>query len=438
MVTSSRTVVRTPALLIAMDVDQRFIVLSLLTATSIVAGLGCIVLIVVWRQMHQEPVILWWAGSLLARTVAGVVLVAGFGASVGALIIAGSALMPLGATATWIAARVFHSRSAPPQMFILVLMTWLAGLLLPFRGGVLTAAFACALALDAIMLLGAAFELWRGRAEKLTARWPLIAVTGFHAALLAIAAVVAAGDDLTHALPPMLSWFSLVQLELIMFLLASAALCVMLVRERMDASLLAQARIDSLTGVANRGTFLEQAERIFRRAAKETTSVSAIIFDLDHFKTINDTYGHAAGDRVLRQFADTSAELLRLSDLFGRIGGEEFCAILPNTGVHAAYVIAERIRRGFETTPVVFGNNRIHATVSAGVATSDRNGAAVEVLIQAADSALYRAKSHGRNRVERADRKRSPETIATVSRAVDADTPRSRRRTIQRVRAPKP
>src|SRR5262249_37889653 len=135
----------TSALRIAMDVNQRLGAVTLLTATSIVAALACTVLVVAWRQMHKQPAILWWAGSVLAHALASVLLLAVFGWAIAPLIIVGWALTTLGAAAGWLAARVFHSRSAPPQTLIVVLLAWLAGLLLPFPGGLLAAAFAFAL-----------------------------------------------------------------------------------------------------------------------------------------------------------------------------------------------------------------------------------------------------------------------------------------------------
>jgi diguanylate cyclase (GGDEF)-like protein len=161
------------------------------------------------------------------------------------------------------------------------------------------------------------------------------------------------------------------------------------------------ARIDSLTGVANRGAFFTQAGRILRRARDAQAPVTLIVFDLDYFKRINDSYGHAAGDRVLRCFAETAGATLRPADLLGRIGGEEFAAILPGVGMEAAYVIAERVRHAFEVASTSVGHAIVRATVSAGTALASPEGN-VETILEAADRALYRAKANGRNRVERA------------------------------------
>ena len=127
--------------------------------------------------------------------------------------------------------------------------------------------------------------------------------------------------------------------------------------------------------------------------------MSLIVFDLDDFKSINDTHGHAGGDAVLRAFVDTAARSLRPGDAMGRIGGEEFCAVLAGADSNAAYVIAERIRTAFRKAPATVGGIVIAATVSAGVATSHLTST-VDTVLNAADRALYRAKRLGKNRVE--------------------------------------
>jgi diguanylate cyclase (GGDEF)-like protein len=407
------------------DVGEQVGFLTLLIAGSVVAGIGGILLVLAWQQMRHEPAILWWAGALLARGMAGALLAAGFGWSVAALIVVGAILIPVGGTASWLAARIFQSRSALPQMFAVVVLAWLAGLLLvlPLRLPVAAAALACGIALASTLHLAVGLEFWLGRSEKLTGRWPFIVVSGLQATIFILAAIdVALGNVPTDVVPPLVGWFSLAQFEFVIVLLACAVLIVMMARERMDAHRLAQAGMDSLTGVANRATFFEQAEKILRRAAKEAASVSVIMFDLDHFKKINDTYGHASGDRVLRRFTDTARGILRLSDVFGRIGGEEFSVVLPNAGADTAYVIAERIRRAFEMS----GFSTIKATVSAGVATNDRT-ATLNELVEAADRALYQAKSRGRNGVERADRPHALQTVAgTPAVRFDAVAPKRR------------
>ena len=172
------------------------------------------------------------------------------------------------------------------------------------------------------------------------------------------------------------------------------------VRVGLEEELQRLAQIDSLTGCANRHHLLEVAEREFGRARRHDHPISVILFDLDRFKTVNDRFGHAAGDRVLCAFARRAEDLLRDHDIIGRYGGEEFVAILPHSDLVGAWRVAERIREGLAgDTSLLPGG--MTATVSAGVVEVDRGSPNIYSALQAADKALYRAKAEGRNRIIR-------------------------------------
>lgn len=162
-----------------------------------------------------------------------------------------------------------------------------------------------------------------------------------------------------------------------------------------------QATHDPLTGLFNRAAIYEALERERSRLQREGGCLSVIMLDLDHFKNINDTHGHAAGDAVLRDIARRIDEASRSYDLVGRVGGEEFLLIMPNAPLTAAADVAERIRRVVMETPVAFGQTALNVTVSLGVASTvvTEDGASMDELVQAADEALYRGKESGRNRV---------------------------------------
>jgi diguanylate cyclase (GGDEF)-like protein len=140
---------------------------------------------------------------------------------------------------------------------------------------------------------------------------------------------------------------------------------------------------------------------MLERARGVELPVSLVVFDLDHFKTINDTHGHAVGDKVLRLFCDTARVSLRRVDRIGRLGGEEFALVLPETSLAAAIEIAERVRIMYEAGGRVVDGIEINGTASAGVAASSSDSS-VQSLLIAADAGLYEAKARGRNRVERA------------------------------------
>ncbi|MEP7358382.1 MAG: sensor domain-containing diguanylate cyclase, partial [Anaerolineales bacterium] len=158
-------------------------------------------------------------------------------------------------------------------------------------------------------------------------------------------------------------------------------------------------RLDSLTGVYNRRHLFELCQREFDRARRYGRSLAVVMIDLDLFKWVNDTYGHAVGDQVLAAVAARCQTHLRAIDLLGRYGGEEFTLLLPETDAGLAYVAAERLRAEVSLGPIETARAAISITVSLGVAALDDSCASLAELFQRADEALYEAKRAGRNRV---------------------------------------
>ena len=160
------------------------------------------------------------------------------------------------------------------------------------------------------------------------------------------------------------------------------------------------ASTDPLTGIYNRRFFLQRMEEEMSRASRHMSPISLLYIDVDLFKSINDTHGHQAGDAVLKQLARIMLRLLRKSDIVGRIGGEEFMIMLPDTDGAAGQIIAERLRKRVENTPFLFNDVSIDVTVSLGVYSSpDPEAIGVDEFVNRADAALYEAKEGGRNRV---------------------------------------
>jgi diguanylate cyclase (GGDEF)-like protein len=155
---------------------------------------------------------------------------------------------------------------------------------------------------------------------------------------------------------------------------------------------------DALTGLPNRRAALEALEREVSRAGRESGELSLGVCDLDHFKNINDTWGHPAGDAVLVAFAKVVLGCLRPYDVLGRYGGEEFLLVAPGARPAAEGGVFERVRRAVAQTPVATAGGVIFVTVSIGVAGL-RSGESSDAFLSAADTALYRAKAEGRNRV---------------------------------------
>lgn len=173
---------------------------------------------------------------------------------------------------------------------------------------------------------------------------------------------------------------------------------VYLTTRRYQARIAALATTDALTELPNRRGFDLLASQALHEAIRERSPLSALLIDLDHFKRLNDTYGHLAGDQVLHGFARTLQKNLRQSDIICRWGGEEFILLLKDTGATTAHLLAEKIRQQTETEPFAFNDAKLHITTSIGVSEL-RTGENLERLISRADQALYRAKQSGRNRV---------------------------------------
>ncbi|MBX2810795.1 MAG: diguanylate cyclase [Myxococcales bacterium] len=157
---------------------------------------------------------------------------------------------------------------------------------------------------------------------------------------------------------------------------------------------------DPLTDALNRRAFVMELEKEVGFARRHEQPLSLLMLDVDHFKTINDTFGHVAGDRVLRAISAQIRDLKRKEDAFARYGGEEFVILLRSTGAEGAYLLAERVRCAVEQLRVPHGNQVIGCTVSIGVATFGERADKAESLIELADRRLYQAKSAGRNRTE--------------------------------------
>jgi diguanylate cyclase (GGDEF)-like protein len=186
-------------------------------------------------------------------------------------------------------------------------------------------------------------------------------------------------------------------IALLLTVLASIALLLYRLK-RSQLRFMRLARRDGLTGIFNRQHFVEEAEQALRYAAKSLRGACLILIDLDHFKNINDTYGHVAGDHALRRAVSICQQHLHSSDVFGRIGGEEFGILLPECGLLQALERAESIRQAIQSMPED-GTGHVPLTASFGVATTAHHGYDLRRLLVAADSALYRAKRDGRNRV---------------------------------------
>jgi diguanylate cyclase (GGDEF)-like protein len=311
----------------------------------------------------------------------------------------GTATVLLGFGLTWTGARVFNERPARLDLLLLAPGLWLVATRVPVLAEP-NARVIVASTLMAMLAAGTAEEFWRGREEPLMSRRPTVLVLfAYAAALLAripatIFLPVLEGDTLMAGVS-----FLLLAFGTLLFTVVTAFLLLNMTKERTELQHKIASLIDPLSGVPNRRSFLIDAKKLIASATREGEPVATLLFDLDHFKEINDRRGHAVGDTVLQIFAGTATRTLGGEALFGRIGGEEFAALLPAGEIGEAHAVADRVRRNFAAAATELGGEGLRPTVSIGVTMCGRESD-VNKLLSIADRALYRAKALGRNRVE--------------------------------------
>jgi diguanylate cyclase (GGDEF)-like protein len=420
-------------------------VMALLGALLLFAGLQ--------NRSIRAP--LWWGAAQIAGA-AGLGLATPSALPAFVSVDIANALVLLAYGLTWAGARDFDGRKVLPLVVFFAPVVWLFACRSPAFESNADLRAMVVYGITAMLAAATAEELWRGRAEPLLSRWPTVIV------LLAYAAVLLARIPATFFSPmlddgSLLSGlsFALLAFGTLLFTVVMSFLLLNMTKERTELQHKINAMVDPLSGVANRRAFLEGARRLLVQQAIDGEPLAMMLFDLDHFKDINDRLGHVVGDRVLQTFAAASTATLGADILFGRIGGEEFAALFPVGDLGEAYAVADRVRRNFIEAAARFANGGPAPTVSAGVTigmqmqsghANDDNGKSsdfrtrdsktrdpktrdlktsdpktsdpktsdpktsdpktsdpktrVDTLLEVADRALYRAKANGRNRVE--------------------------------------
>ncbi len=373
---------------------------TLMVAGSFVSAVSGLFLIFAAMQTKDSEGMLWWASANLTLAAA-IPMLATPHLSMPSILMAVT-LLNISPALVWGSARACNGQPVDIGVVGAGAGVWLATFTIPAVRESVDTYVTLNLSIVATFLFAAALEFWRGRNDRLTARGPLIVLLVLHGIFATGGAIAAAIGAMTPiGGTALLTWLSFVHFETLAFVVGTSIFTVAMAREKQELLHKIEASTNSLTGLANRRAFYEDAQRILSARRETGMSVSVILFDLDSFKAINDTFGHGPGDDVLRTFGQISRKMLRASDLIGRIGGEEFAVMLPGAGMEAAYLVAERTRVAF--TSACAGIGDFTATLSAGVARADAESS-VDSLLKFADEALYRAKSNGRNRVEVAGR----------------------------------
>jgi diguanylate cyclase (GGDEF)-like protein len=369
-----------------------------LVATMVAAMLGSMLLF--FGKQENIPALKGWGIAYLlgAASVALWTVAAG---TLGEMLTL--ALTAVGFTAcgmVWNAARVFHGRKPNLPGLVLGAIAWIAAVMtLPPEAHEIRLTIGAAIV--AIYAALTATQLWSERRRTMQTRWPAIVVPVLHGFVLMLPILL---GDVLHPHGDLFSnsiWVTVFAIELVLYSVGTVFVIFMLVSERTVTAHKTAASMDPLTGMFNRRGFAEATSRVIEREAHAGRPVTVMIFDIDHFKSINDRFGHPAGDEILKLFSAIVVNSLRITDLSGRIGGEEFAALLP-CSLEEAVVAAERVREAFESSGIVDETGPVDTTVSIGVAGGPA-GTELEVLLAAADTALYQAKRGGRNRVEAAE-----------------------------------
>jgi diguanylate cyclase (GGDEF)-like protein len=365
-------------------------------AVCIAALLG-LLLIFAWLQQRNSRALAWWGSAYL------------IGASSIALWGAPSpwyqlpkevpeALTFLACGMIWNGVRLFHGRRLLPVAAFAGAIAWLVLCQFPAVSQDSNARIALGAVVVATYTFFIAFELRRERRKSLYSRTAALVVPSVHAAIFLLPLGMQAFLPTAYAG----GWLTVFALETMLYAVGTAFIVLLMVKDNDVDVYRNAASTDPLTGLLNRRAFFEGARSLCAQRGERGEAVTMLMLDLDHFKSINDRFGHAIGDEVLRVFADVARSSMRGSDIVGRFGGEEFAVIVPEPMEFAAR-IAERLRAAFEEAGVSIGGHAIGATVSIGAAMSSEPVTDISALIARADAALYRAKNDGRNRLYAAE-----------------------------------
>ena len=378
-----------------LDVNTLFMV------TIYVEAILGLLLLFAWVQNTAIRAVAWWGFAHLVRA-ASIVLFGMYGSVPDLISIdLANALLFTSFAVTWTGARVFDGRPAEPVYLVTGAVLWLLICRLPVLAEAIDMRSLISTGIITTYTWLTAYEFWRGRSEPLVSRWPAIFMLFAHGSLFLLR------TPLIAVLPSSIAnhvygsvWLTVLSFEALLFTISIAFILLAMAKERTELRHRTAAMVDPLTGIANRRSFMQDAAQLAKRHGVNPRPTAVLLIDLDHFKSINDRFGHALGDRALELFALTARHSVRSTDLFGRLGGEEFAAILADTSRDKAVAVAERIRASFAQAALEVDNRPVGATVSIGVVFCQEPVLDVHELLAQADQALYYAKENGRNRVE--------------------------------------
>jgi diguanylate cyclase (GGDEF)-like protein len=378
-----------------LDVNTLFMV------TIYVEAILGLLLLFAWAQNTQIRAVCWWGFAHLIRA-ASVVLFGMYGTVPDLITIdLANALLFTAFAVTWTGARVFDGRPVEPVYLVTGAVIWLLVCRLPVLADAVDTRSLIAAGIITAYTWLTAYEFWRGRSEQLVSRWPAIFMLFAHGSLFLLRTPLVAllpwspTNNMFGSV-----WLTVLSFEALLFTISIAFILLAMAKERTELRHRTAAMVDPLTGIANRRAFLQDAALLAKRHSSNPRPTAVLLIDLDHFKSINDRFGHALGDTVLEIFSDAARKSVRSTDLIGRLGGEEFAAVLYDTSREKAVAVAERMRETFAQLAQDVNGRPVCATVSIGIVHCVEPVLDIAELLAQADHALYSAKERGRNRVE--------------------------------------
>lgn len=373
-----------------LDINTLFLV------TIYVEAILGLLLLFAWVQNVQISAVAWWGCAHLLRA-SSVVLFGMYGNVSDAISIdLANALLLVSFAITWSGARVFDGRPPLPMYIVAGPVAWLVVAHLPsFAEIQLRVLVASGIVTTYTWLT--AYEFWRGRSEPLVSRWSAIFMLFAHGSLFLLRTPIATVLPWTPSTSDVFDsvWLTVLSFEALLFTIAIAFILLAMAKERTEHRHKTAAMIDPLTGIANRRSFLREGSDLMKRHASDARPAAVLLIDLDHFKSINDRFGHAIGDRVLQVFADEAKSNLRACDMVGRLGGEEFAALLYDAARERALAVAERIRASFAQAAGDVDGRPVGATVSIGVAVNGDQPLDVPELLRQADQGALSCQGAG-------------------------------------------
>lgn len=370
---------------------------TLIFASVCIAGFLGVFLIINWMQQRDVGALAWW-GSAYLIGAAAITLWGAPDQIVKIPVVYAEALIFVACGMFWNGLRQFHGREMRLSFSLAGAGGWLVLTQWPTLEEGSPHRVILGVTIVALYTFFMAFELGRERRKSLYSRTATIVVPLLHASIFLMPLGLRAWYPEVFAT----RWQTVFAVETMIYTVGTAFIVLLMVKDRHVHFYRKAATTDSLTGLFNRGAFLEAARNMHVVQSGRGEPVTLLMFDLDKFKSINDRFGHAVGDSALKVFAKVLQDSTRASDIVGRLGGEEFVAMIPEA-IEDACVVAERLRVNFQEAGVVIDDIAVGATVSSGLATTYRPEATIDSLLLRADEALYRAKNGGRNRFIAAD-----------------------------------